>query len=698
MKYVSIFSGIEAATVAWHPLGWEPLAFSEIDPFPSTVLQHHYPDIPNLGDITKIDWRPYVGAADIVVGGSPCQSFSVAGKREGLAGASGLMFEYIRAVRELRPRWFVWENVPGAFTSERGEAYRQLLSEMDALGYGLAWRVLDAQFFGVAQRRERVFLVGSLGTMRCAEVLFERESLSWDHQSSRQKRQALTDEAQERFGEADHDSGCLNPGETQSRRVYPTSGVYPTLSTREKSGQSQESVFLCQTAHSQSTELGVGESDVMNTLDTTNNTAVAALDFKVKPVAFLYSQGAKARSLGISEISPTLKTDHNPVVAFASNQHDEVLEPETDGALPAQPGAKQQTYLCQMAQTGSNGKLVKQDDVMNTLDRTNSTAIAALDFNPTDARLRYAQDDVSQTLTARAGTGGNQVPLVQVQPLVFNPNAGINEKGGGFALSEDVTPTLKTDHNPAVAFASNQRDEVRELEVAGALAAQPGIKQQTYICRADGQTNAMTSVDMAPTLTSHAKKDPPLIYPAEDSTGEDEPVTLQIHGGKPGGGKGALIQRDMSATLSTHNTQTPITGGHEKRGLTVRRLTPRECERLQGFPTITPISHIGTRNTLRTEPVTKRWATAWPYQSCDGSENAFTWSKKPINKPISQHSKNRRIVVEEERQSTKKYSDRPRPRPRFSFVRWDPRNTRTVCFERNTGIKVVAYQRKCIHR
>lgn len=502
MKYVSIFSGIEAATVAWHPLGWEPLAFSEIDPFPSTVLQHHYPDIPNLGDITKIDWRPYVGAADIVVGGSPCQSFSVAGKREGLAGASGLMFEYIRAVRELRPRWFVWENVPGAFTSERGEAYRQLLSEMDALGYGLAWRVLDAQFFGVAQRRERVFLVGSLGTMRCAEVLFERESLSWDHQSSRQKRQALTEEAQERVGEADHDSGCLNPGETQSRRVYPTSGVYPTLSTREKSGQNQESVF---------TQFG---DDVAGTL--------------------------------------TSRYDSSPCVDRGAN----VVVDERD-----------KVFLCQTAQTGSNGKLVKQDDVTNTLDRTNSTAVAALDFNPTDARLRYAQDDVSQTLTARAGTGGNQVPLVQVAPIAFNPSAGITEKGGGFALSEDVTPTLKTDHNPAVAFASNQRDEVRELEVSGALAAQPGIKQQTYICRADGQANAMTSVNLAPTLTSHAKKDPPLIYPAEDSIGED-----------------ALIQRDMSATLSTHNTQTLITGGREKRSLTVRRLTPRECERLQGFP------------------------------------------------------------------------------------------------------------------
>lgn len=508
MKYVSIFSGIEAATVAWHPLGWEPLAFSEIDPFPSTVLQHHYPDIPNLGDITKIDWRPYVGAADIVVGGSPCQSFSVAGKREGLAGASGLMFEYIRAVRELRPRWFVWENVPGAFTSERGEAYRQLLSEMDALGYGLAWRVLDAQFFGVAQRRERVFLVGSLGTMRCAEVLFERESLSWDHQSSRQKRQALTEEAQERVGEADHDSGCLNPGETQSRRVYPTSGVYPTLSTREKSGQNQESVF---------TQFG---DDVAGTL--------------------------------------TSRYDSSPCVDRGAN----VVVDERD-----------KVFLCQTAQTGSNGKLVKQDDVTNTLDRTNSTAVAALDFNPTDARLRYAQDDVSQTLTARVGTGGNQVPLVQVAPIAFNPSAGITEKGGGFALSEDVTPTLKTDHNPAVAFASNQRDEVHELEVSGALAAQPGIKQQTYICRADGQTNAMTSVNLAPTLTSHAKKDPPLIYPAED-----EPVTLQIHGRKPGGGKGAF------ATLSTHNIQTPITGGREKRGLTVRRLTPRECERLQGFP------------------------------------------------------------------------------------------------------------------
>lgn len=163
MKYVSLFSGIEAATVAWEPLGWEPVCFAEFDEFPSAVLAERYPEVPNVGDVTKMNWKKYRGKVDLVVGGSPCQSFSIAGKREGLQGESGLMFEYIRAVREIRPRWFLWENVPGAISSENGEAFRQLLSEMDKLGYGLAWRILDAQFFGVAQRRRRLFLVGHLG-------------------------------------------------------------------------------------------------------------------------------------------------------------------------------------------------------------------------------------------------------------------------------------------------------------------------------------------------------------------------------------------------------------------------------------------------------------------------------------------------------------------------------------------------------
>lgn len=208
MRYVSTFSGIEAATVAWEPLGWEPLAFCEVDAFPSAVLAERYPGVPNLGDVREVDWSGFRGSADVVVGGSPCQSFSVAGRREGLSGASGLMFEYVRCVREVRPRWFVWENVPGALSVERGEAFRCLLSEMDGLGYGLAWRVLDAQFFGVAQRRRRVFVVGSLGDGRAAEVLFEPESLRRDHPTGREKRAQLARAAGLRVG----GEGCWGIG------------------------------------------------------------------------------------------------------------------------------------------------------------------------------------------------------------------------------------------------------------------------------------------------------------------------------------------------------------------------------------------------------------------------------------------------------------------------------------------------------
>lgn len=205
MRYISLFSGIEAASVAAEPLGWEPIAFCEIDPFPSAVLAYRYPEVPNLGDITKVDWKEVTekyGPADVVVGGSPCQSFSIAGKREGLAGASGLMLEYIRAVSEILPRYWVWENVPGALSSSGGADFGCFLREMAGIRgaggerYGIGWRVLDAQFFGVAQRRRRLFVVGVLGDIAGpCEILFEPEGLRWDTPSSREKRQALAGDA-----------------------------------------------------------------------------------------------------------------------------------------------------------------------------------------------------------------------------------------------------------------------------------------------------------------------------------------------------------------------------------------------------------------------------------------------------------------------------------------------------------------------
>lgn len=199
MRYISLFSGIEAASVAWE--GWEPVAFSEIEPFPCALLEYRFPNVPNLGDITKIDWKEVsekYGAIDLIVGGSPCQSFSVAGGRAGLDGESGLMFEYLRAVHDLRPRWVLWENVPGVFSIDNGRAFGTLISQLQGFGYGCAWRVLDAQFFGVAQRRRRVFVVGCLGEVgSAAAVLFERTSVSGNTQTSRDKREALTREVEE---------------------------------------------------------------------------------------------------------------------------------------------------------------------------------------------------------------------------------------------------------------------------------------------------------------------------------------------------------------------------------------------------------------------------------------------------------------------------------------------------------------------
>lgn len=213
MRYGSVCSGIEAATMAWHSLGWTPAFFSEIEPFPSAVLAHHYGSnmpgeplakngIPNYGDFTTIG--PDAGPVDLLVGGTPCQSFSVAGKRLGLDDPRGnLALEYLALARRLRARWIVWENVPGVLSShtddEQGEEvegdeglesadFATFLSFVQECGYGFAYRVLDAQYVrvddfarAVPQRRRRVFLVGYLGDWRpAAAVLLEPEGMRGD--------------------------------------------------------------------------------------------------------------------------------------------------------------------------------------------------------------------------------------------------------------------------------------------------------------------------------------------------------------------------------------------------------------------------------------------------------------------------------------------------------------------------------------
>jgi DNA (cytosine-5)-methyltransferase 1 len=189
-RYGSVCSGIEAATAAWHHMGWEAAFFSEIEKFPRAVLEHHYPDVPLHGDFTTIKENEY-GKIDLLVGGTPCQSFSIAGLRGGLDDDRGnLALEFCRLAQREQPRWIVWENVPGVLSSNGGRDFGSILGALEDLGYGLAYRVLDAQYFGVAQRRRRVFVVGYLGDWRpAAAVLFERHSMSGHPAPSRQARQ-----------------------------------------------------------------------------------------------------------------------------------------------------------------------------------------------------------------------------------------------------------------------------------------------------------------------------------------------------------------------------------------------------------------------------------------------------------------------------------------------------------------------------
>lgn len=215
MRYLSLCSGIEAATVAWHHMGWTPVGFSEIEPFPAAVLAHHYPNVPNYGDMTQHEnWPIKRGDIDLLVAGTPCQAFSVAGLRQGLRDPrGGLMLVYLQIAQRLRPRWLLWENVPGVLSANGGRDFAALLGGLSELGYGWAYRVLDCQYVrtrrfprAIPQRRRRVFLVAhclerSAGDwLRPSKVLFDPESLSGHLAPQRQARQGVAPDAPRRAG------------------------------------------------------------------------------------------------------------------------------------------------------------------------------------------------------------------------------------------------------------------------------------------------------------------------------------------------------------------------------------------------------------------------------------------------------------------------------------------------------------------
>ena len=220
-RYGSVCSGIEAATVAWHELGWQPAWFSEIEKFPSAVLAYHYSTVPNYGDMTQHQEWPNE-SINLLVGGTPCQSFSVAGLRKGLDDPRGnLMLTYGAIARQFRPEWLVWENVPGVLSSNKGRDFGTFFRMLAECGYGFAYRILDAQYFGVAQRRRRVFVVANARSwQRAAAVLFESHSLQGHPPPSREKGQGVAGAAVQCF-------------DRQSSGEYGTNPIASTVSARD---------------------------------------------------------------------------------------------------------------------------------------------------------------------------------------------------------------------------------------------------------------------------------------------------------------------------------------------------------------------------------------------------------------------------------------------------------------------------------
>ena len=336
MNYISLFSGIEAASVAWSQLGWTPLAFSEIEPFCCELLERRFPDVPNLGDVSGVDWTEYEGSVDVVIGGSPCQAFSMAGRRLGLMDERGqLMLEFVRCVREVKPRWVIWENVPGVLSQDEGRAFGTLLGELEDCGYALSWRVLDAQFFGVPQRRRRVFLIGHPLPGCAAGVLFKPDSLRGDNPSSREKRAQLTADTERR----PRGSYTLKLRHTGSPCRGGGSGplIQDDLSATLATNQDQvlfQSTDVLPIDTTQVTDPRNGSNpqwgDPCHTMSTQGHTPAVCIGFSA-------GQSAQAGSIAAQEeIAPTLRaaesgTNQVPSVAYAIAGNIIGREPENGG-------------------------------------------------------------------------------------------------------------------------------------------------------------------------------------------------------------------------------------------------------------------------------------------------------------------------------------------------------------------------------
>lgn len=365
MNYLSVCSGVEAATVAWHKLGWNPVAFSEIEKFPSEVLAHHYPGVPNLGDMSNYkEWNFGEKTIDLLVGGTPCQSFSVAGLRKGLEDPRGnLALIYVGILDKFKPKWFIWENVPGVLSSSKGRDFGSFLGAVGELGYGFSYRVLDAQNFGVPQRRRRVFVVGHLGDWRpAAEVLFEPESLSRHIEESRKKRKDTPKDTRIGVKESSTEkmipttAHCLQTTNQDYSRADGFNMIPEVFENHPSDSRVKEMGDTCQTVTStwgsgggnipfvlnnpiaysiredgQKNNMSVTELDVSNCLSSHQPSIMShhAQTFVMDQAVAFGWQNSDSQSMSVDTITPTLDKSKTPAVASPISW-DAELNPNVD--------------------------------------------------------------------------------------------------------------------------------------------------------------------------------------------------------------------------------------------------------------------------------------------------------------------------------------------------------------------------------
>lgn len=564
MTMGSLFDGIGGFPLAAVRNGVTPVWASEIEAFPIEVTKIRFPEMLHVGDITKLDGAK-LPPVDVICGGSPCQDLSVAGQRRGLAGErSGLFMEQTRIAKEMRkadeqrnvpahlvrPRYLVWENVPGAFSSADGEDFRAVIEEIVRIKYSacdvprpesgrwesagaallgdefsLAWRVMDAQFWGVAQRRRRIFLVADFGGTTAPEILFKQDGLFGNIAQSGGQRQGTAAPAQ---GRTDDTGGaCLTPWDVQSRRIFEETGTWPALYGGEGGGHGY------------------------------------------------------------------IQTEEKTAIAFAANQRDEVRDlHDVAGAIQAQPGMKQQTFVAQplfclndqggermdvtedvsstlRAGMGGHPPLVSQPNCMNSWDTQQSRVFTPEGVAPTlagadggggrnPAGLLFAAGVVSKgdgdcfltpethtSLTGGGGQAGQGYPCVLTAGFCGNASA----EARGIGYQAEYSPTIKTGTAPSVLCLNDQGgSQMHSTEdITGTLRAQEHGHQPLVMATQQG--GAEIGEGICPTITASA-----------GMSGNNQPVLFENHGIDSRYTGPHAVAPTMSARMGTGGNNVPLVG------------------------------------------------------------------------------------------------------------------------------------------